>query len=64
LKNAINAYKKPLFETPALFDKVLTIEGNTVDTKEYRQNLNKTQQETLKKPIIDSTFSRIMDARI
>lgn len=63
MKNAINAYKKPLFETPALFDKVLTIEGDTVDTKEYRQSLSNAQ-ETVKKPIIDSTFSRLMDARI
>lgn len=60
MKKTIEAYKKQVFQAPPLFDKVVTIEGESVDTSVYRQSISK-ETASKKKPLVGSNFSKYID---
>lgn len=60
MKQVLEAYGKSPFQAPPLFDKVLTIEGHTIDTATYRKEQHK-EMESPKKPLVGSVFSRFLD---
>lgn len=63
MNKAIKSYTNPLTAVPPLFDKVIKVNGEVVDTREYLESVHK-EKEVVKKPVLGTTFSRFMDALI
>lgn len=62
MKQAWVAYGKSFVQPAPLFDKVLTIDGQTIDTATYRKEQRKeSETESVKKPLVGSVFSQYMD---
>lgn len=63
MNRVLEAYGQPVFAPTPLFDKVVTLEGDAVDTATYRKE-NTKEKEVVKKPLVGSRFSQYMDAVI
>lgn len=60
MEKVIRAYQAFDNVEKSPFDKVVTIEGEVLETATYRKRISK-QQEPLAKPMVQSPFSRYLE---